>query len=109
MPTRAKNACPTPGCPNITIRGRCTNCKRTADRKRGTAAQRGYDATWNTRRKRYLQDHPTCELPTCTHPSTDVHHLDGRGPRGNNHDSNLQALCHAHHSSITARQTAFGG
>ncbi len=70
---------------------------------RATAAQRGYDARWGQTRKRYLRDHPTCEHPACDEPAVDVHHLDGLGPKGpRGHDpTNLQALCHPHHSIIT--------
>lgn len=34
-------------------------------------------------------------------PATDVHHIDGSGPRGNNSFSNLEPLCHSHHSAET--------
>lgn len=32
----------------------------------------------------------------------DVDHIDGSGPRGDNSDANLMALCHSHHSRKTA-------
>lgn len=71
---------------------------------RPTAAQRGYDAKWQRTRRRYLRTHPHCEQAGCLKPAEDVHHLDGKGPHGpRGHDPrNLQALCHRHHSQITA-------
>jgi hypothetical protein len=41
---RAKRACATTGCPNLTDSGRCADCTRKADKVRGTRQQRGYDA-----------------------------------------------------------------
>lgn len=104
-----------PPCPNLTTGGRCPNCRATghrrADANRPTPRARGYDAEWERTRSAYLAEHPRCEEPGCPHPSTDVDHIDGAGPLGpRGHDwSNLQALCHSHHSQKTARQDgAFG-
>lgn len=106
---RANRPCRTPSCPEIaTRRGLCVACTRTTEKQRGSSTRRGYGATWRNIRARYLKAHPFCETPGCHTPATDVHHLDGRGPRGNNNTSNLQALCHSHHSSITARESALG-
>ncbi len=41
---RASRVCSRPGCPKLTTTGRCTDCKRQADRQRGTATQRGYNS-----------------------------------------------------------------
>lgn len=70
---------------------------------RASPTERGYDARWRRTRARYLRHHPTCEVVGCNTTATDVHHLDGRGPLGPaGHElSNLQALCHSHHSVIT--------
>lgn len=78
---------------------------------RPSAAARGYDARWSRTRKRYLRDHATCEDDSgCNAAATDVHHRDGLGPNGpRGHDpTNLQALCHAHHSQLTAREQPGG-
>lgn len=71
---------------------------------RPSANARGYTAHWQRTRARYLHTHPHCEHPHCTTPAQDVHHLDGQGPQGpRGHDpDNLQALCHSHHSQVTA-------
>lgn len=92
--------CPEPGCPNF------VPCTRHPQKDpRPSAAARGYDHNWRRTRGRYLQLHPECEHPGCPELAEDVHHLDLQGPNGPNghRHFNLQALCHAHHSSVTAR------
>lgn len=100
MPRRPFKACTIPGCPNRVPRGTCPE-HRTPDR-RPSARQRGYDAEWEAIAAAYLAAHPWCETPTCPEAATDVDHIDGSGPRGNNDWSNLQALCHPCHSRKTA-------
>jgi 5-methylcytosine-specific restriction enzyme A len=80
------------------------------DRGRPNATDRGYDHKWRRTRGRYLKHHETCEHPGCRAPATDVHHLDGQGPLGSaGHKwDNLQALCHEHHSRLTAVETPAG-
>jgi 5-methylcytosine-specific restriction protein A len=107
------HVCPTPGCPNLTTGGLCEECKRAAHRARDadrpSAARRGYDAAWEARRARYLREHPICEEPGCGEPATEVDHVDGSGPRGDNSDANLRAYCKPHHSRKTvARDGGFG-
>lgn len=65
---------------------------------------------WRRVRRRYLRNHPICEHQGCNQPATDVHHRDGQGLTGPNayNESNLQALCHSHHSKITAREQPGG-
>jgi 5-methylcytosine-specific restriction protein A len=71
---------------------------------RPSAAARGYGVHWQRIRASYLRRHPICEEPDCDQASTDVDHIDGRGPRGDNRDVNLRAYCHSHHSRKTATQ-----
>jgi 5-methylcytosine-specific restriction protein A len=73
--------------------------------RRPSAHKRGYTARWATFARSYLKDHPWCEHPQgCTELATQVHHLDGLGPNGPQgfDPTNLQALCHTHHSQTTA-------
>ena len=95
----------------------CTVCGRFSDRHRcpahrdprPNATARGYGPAWKRIRARYLTAHPVCEEQGCGKPSVDVHHRDGSGPRGDNSDGNLEALCHAHHSRRTVlEQGGFG-
>lgn len=71
---------------------------------------RDYGVQWRKTRGRYLKYHPTCEEPGCKKPAIDVHHLDGLGPTGplGHKWSNLMALCRAHHSRRTARESPAG-
>jgi 5-methylcytosine-specific restriction protein A len=89
--------CSFPGCSNVQRASRCPA------HRRGSAAVRGYGRSWKIIRQRYLRGHPVCEAPHCPMPASDVHHVDGRGPLHDNSPSNLVALCHRHHSQITAR------
>lgn len=119
MPRRTSwRVCSRPGCGEFTDQGgRCPDCRAKAEKKRGTARQRGYDRAWEQTRAAYLAAHPFCEcddceaLPKATRPAaTDVDHIDGLGPKGpRGHDpTNLRALTHAHHSRRTARDQPGG-
>lgn len=95
-----------------TVCGRLTEQKRCPDHRcdtRPPPEERGYDEAWQRVRRRVLRARPICEEPGCTLPATDVHHIDGRGPRGDNSDGNLRALCHSHHSRITAAENGSFG
>jgi predicted restriction endonuclease len=44
-----------------------------------------------------------CEIPTCTQPAVDIHHIDARGMGGSKLKDvieNLMALCRTHHDSF---------
>lgn len=104
--------CPEPGCPRITNGGRCdthtpTPKHRPPDRRPGPR-QRGYDYQWERTRAAYLSDHPNCEWPGCDQPATDVDHVVPRHLFTNRYaaddETNLQSLCHPHHSRKTATE-----
>lgn len=61
---RAPRVCSRPGCPRLTSNGgRCTDCARTADLQRGTAAQRGYTSAGHRAfRVAVLDRDPICVL-----------------------------------------------
>lgn len=104
---KALSPCSVKGCPTLTWSNRCDEHQREAEAKRGSSVERGYDTAWRRTRAAYLKAHPYCQdHGGCIAPATDVHHLDGLGPKGpQGHDwQNLQGLCHAHHSRITARE-----
>ena len=100
--------CSRPGCPELTEARLCSQheAERQAgiDAKRPGPAARGYDSRWQSVSRRYLRSHPYCEEPGCGKRSTEVDHIDGAGPFGDNSDQNLKALCHSCHSRKTARQ-----
>lgn len=98
MPVKPLRPCSYPGCSSLTPKGYCTVHERTERQRyelsRGTAARRGYDATWMRLRKLKLNNDPLCQR--CTGRSisvaaTLVHHKD-RNPR-NNTEENLESLC----------------
>ena len=107
--SQRKVPCSTPGCGGFNCcqsgcRGACERCfklaRRTRDRKRGNAAARGYGAAWRKRRKKFIEENPTCP---CGQPATDVDHVIARRVGGADDVSNYQALCHRCHSRKTAR------
>jgi 5-methylcytosine-specific restriction protein A len=100
--------CAKAGCPELTKESWCAEHKpRELKGKRPSSAQRGYDTRWQKFRATFLQSHPTCIVVGCTRDATDVDHIDNQGPHGpRGYDvTNLQALCHQHHSAKTAATT----
>ena len=62
---RASRVCSVPGCPNLTLQGRCQQHRQEADRARGTAAQRGYSSKGHAVfRAGVLARDPVCTLCT---------------------------------------------
>lgn len=112
MPRRAGRTCTRSGCAGIVRDGVCDVCGPTHrwsaaahDERRGTAHQRGYDARWRKVREIALAENPLCA--ECARrgvvtPATDVHHVVARRLGGEDELDNLQSLCHACHSRITA-------
>lgn len=99
------------GCGRISKGRYCESCaaqianrRQRSERQRGSAAARGYGHRWRRTRARFLAAHPVCAIDGCSELATDAHHLDGLGPLGpdGHNEANLQALCHSHHSAITA-------
>lgn len=104
---RALKVCSTAGCPALVPAGRCGECSGEAEAKRGTAAQRGYDARWRRTRAAQLRRQPICP---CGSLATDVDHIDGLGPKAplGHTASNLRSLCHSCHSRRTGRDQPGG-
>ena len=112
MPTKPGTSCPKPGCPGIVRSGVCSTCgplrvkgQRVHDERRGTAASRGYGARWQRVRAMVLRASPLCaecQREGRVTPATDVHHVVKRRDGGPDAEDNLEALCHACHSKITA-------
>jgi len=74
--------------------------RREQDARRGTAAQRGYDAQWRIVRDKFLTDHPACEI--CGVHATMAHHRRRRRAGGTDDADNLQALCGGCHARLHA-------
>ncbi|MED1801704.1 HNH endonuclease signature motif containing protein [Brevibacillus porteri] len=60
MASKAKRPCSEIGCRELTTERFCQDHKRQDDQRRGSAAQRGYDARWRSAREAYLRQHPLC-------------------------------------------------
>jgi len=118
MPYKLKKACCYPGCPNLSHDSYCPDHKKVrqrfknqlADRDRGTAAQRGYDAQWRRARVVFLNQHPLCvkcEEDNHLTPATVVDHIiDHKGDYELFWDrDNWQSLCKPCHDSKTAMTT----
>jgi 5-methylcytosine-specific restriction endonuclease McrA len=108
MPTKAPYIC---GCGHVVPPDTLCACqarqaqlrKQRADRKRGSAAARGYGADWRAARAAVLAlpENKLCHWPGCTAPAT---HLDHKVPHKGDtalfwDRSNWQPLCEHHHNS----------
>lgn len=113
MPTRAGSACTSPGCAGIVRAGVCSVCgprkvQRDADydRRRGSAASRGYGRRWQDLRLMFLRANPVCadceRLGQVTE-ATEVHHKLAKRDGGRDEWDNLEALCKPCHSKRTMR------
>lgn len=103
MPSAPPRAC---RCGAIVPAGkRCPRCTKTFDDARGTARQRGYDAAWERVRAEFIKMHPTCCVPGCGRPATDVDHIESvaDAPHRRLDPTNLRSMCHSHHSKRTRR------
>lgn len=100
----ALKVCSTSGCPNLVPSGRCAECNKAAELKRGSSYSRGYGTKWYRKRRAFLAIYPFCARRGCFQRATDVNHKDGFGPNGPRgfDDENLEALCHSCHSKHTA-------
>lgn len=112
MPMKPKRPCRYPGCPNLCEKGvYCEehaehNPSRVYDRKRGNAAERGYNAEWRVARRRFLSAHPLCvecmKENRLTAATVVDHIIPHRGDAKLFWDkNNWQSLCKAHHDKKT--------
>src|SRR5678816_398086 len=113
MPTRAARPCSNPTCSGLVRNGVCHRCgatrsgkDRAHDANRGTASERGYDATWQRLRRMQLSSQPLCE--DCrgggvVRLGTEVHHIIALRLGGENSFDSLMTLCKSCHSKRTAR------
>ncbi len=109
MPIKPLTFCSAPGCSVRVPRGRCPRHARAADRRRGTAHERGYDSRWQQARRAYLTEYPFCV--DCGRPASVVDH--NQPHRGDPAlfwvESNWRARCATCHNRKTAtRDGGFG-
>lgn len=123
MPKRPPRPCGRPGCPNLATSKERRLCakhleewrvKRRAwlderarergrrhDRKRPSAARRGYGHRWRKLRAAVLARKPVC---ACGRMATEVDHIKALSKGGTNEWENLRPMCKSCHSQKTARE-----
>lgn len=88
------------------------DARRRADRKRGSAAARGYDARWHRLRNRLLVEEPLCRHCRnvgIVEPAVEVDHIVPLKAGGARLDpANCQPLCRPCHRRKTARDRRSG-
>ena len=113
MPQKPKRPCSYPGCPELTAGQYCDKHQRIVardyDRRRGSAASRGYDDRWRKARKRYLIEHPLCVGCDREGKVTAASVVDHVIPHKDDmllfwNESNWQSLCKPCHDRKTARE-----
>ncbi len=107
---RAPTLCAEDGCGELVTRGRCPKHEREHKDKRNLRYRRTdthverTETHWRMIRARYLAEHDPCEHEGCDAMATDVHHKIDRADGGTSAFDNLEALCHSHHSKVTAER-----
>lgn len=106
MPQRLRGICSQPFCNARAVsRGRCALHPRPAmigGQKRPSASAQGYGAEWRRIRAAHLRDYPACVVCGMIDPSNNIDHIIPKAHGGTDDTSNLQTLCHVHHSIKTA-------
>ena len=110
MPRKPKNPCRYPGCPNLTDESYCPDHKRLVAARynryeRTPEMKQRYNGVWPAVRRRYIAEHPLCEV--CRREgritaAQEVHHIIPLAEGGTHDEDNLMALCKSCHSRITA-------
>ena len=103
--------CSFPGCAYLIPRGK-SRCAEHAATARPTARQRGYDRDWERLRAQVLAEEPYCRVCSACGVlarATDVDHITAKRNGGPDVRSNLQGLCHRHHSAKTAAEVGWSG
>lgn len=110
MPRKPLKPCRYPGCPKLVEGPYCEeHAKRVAKNyekyERDPESKKRYGAQWRRIRNLYLHQHPLCEeclLKGVYTKATEIHHRVPLSYGGTHDPSNLESLCHACHSKITA-------
>ncbi len=112
MPYKPKRPCSHLGCPRLTEGRYCEEHAKEAARiyerhQRDPGTSRRYGSSWKKVRKKFLAEHPFCEL--CRRQgrltqATVAHHITATRYGGTDDDENLMALCQRCHSALHGRQ-----
>ncbi len=104
MPSKPPTPCSKPGCHRTSVRLLCPEHARAYESARRTPGGRYTDKAWRKLRAEYLRAYPWCVVPDCGASATQVDHKIPRARGGSDDWSNLQGMCHKHHSSKTVRE-----
>ncbi len=118
MPALPKKVCAHAGCARLVTaaQSKCEQhislARKRFDKRRGSAAQRGYDKDWRVFRLAYLSRHPLCVSAEHAHlvVATEIDHILPLRDRPDLkfQESNLQALCKSCHSRKTSSERGWG-
>lgn len=105
MPNAAPHPCAHPTCRNVVPRG-VRYCGKHKDWDQApSAGSKGYGRAWGDFSRRFLNDHPTCERPTCERMATRTDHIIPKERGGPHMDpENSQALCRSCHVAKTIHE-----
>lgn len=108
MAERNARACSVYPCPEFaTTKGKCARHASEADAERNLRRARSLavyrSRRWRQLRRAVLEERPWCEWPGCRGAATDVDHVIPIHDRPDLafDETNLQPLCHPHHSQKT--------
>jgi len=106
MPRKPPTPCRTKGCSRlVSTPGFCpVHDKGWGPRRRLPHQAGAYGSDLRKIRAQVIKEQPTCAVEKCSRPSVDVHHRVALQDGGNNERSNLEGLCHPHHSAETLRE-----
>jgi 5-methylcytosine-specific restriction endonuclease McrA len=91
-------AAPYPG------RGKCRDCQREYERKRGTRRQRGYTDAWLRLVRLAIKQQPYCSVPGCTNIDLTGDHRVPLSKGGTSTLENVQVLCRRQNSAKRDRE-----
>jgi 5-methylcytosine-specific restriction enzyme A len=112
MPSSPKRPCAYAGCSILVYKGFCPKHEKKAalelNKRRGSPASRGYGHEWQKLREQILARDlrlcQQCRREGRAWPAKDVDHIIAKSKGGSDDSSNLESLCHTHHSRKTARE-----
>lgn len=112
MPRKPKRPCGYRGCPELVDGYYCEKHKKETNRKyekykRDTETSKRYGRKWRKIRKKYIAEHPLCEICFKNKRMVNadhVHHIKPLKEGGTNDEENLMSLCISCHSRIHKRK-----